>query len=74
MSLLLFLQNISLGTAIFGPLGVITLAPNRPAIGSRKANLGSILARRFSQEAIEGGAGKKLRHLFPARPAQLVFV
>jgi hypothetical protein len=35
MSLLLFLQNISLGTATFWPLGVITLAPNRPAIGSK---------------------------------------
>jgi hypothetical protein len=34
MSLLRFLQYISLGAAIFWPLGVITLTPNRPAIGS----------------------------------------
>lgn len=33
-----------------------------------------VLARRSSQKVIESGAGKKLRNLFPASPAQFVFV
>jgi hypothetical protein len=31
-----------------------------------------IPARRFSQEVIEGGAGKKLRNLFPTRSAEFL--
>jgi len=35
---------------------------------------GFVVFAAMSQEAIEGGAGKKLRNLFPTRSAEFLFV